>query len=73
MGWSDIAWTLVSFAGHMAVPYFCITASSAYAVGYFVGVNSIDWDPGSTQNKGTDRWFTFWIRVGIRRGAKSRQ
>jgi hypothetical protein len=73
MDWKDIAWQLASFAGYLTVQYLCITATSAYAVGYFVGVNSITWDPGDTRDKWTDRWFTYWIRFGIRRGAKTRQ
>jgi hypothetical protein len=55
-----------------ALPYAVITASMSYAVGFFVGVNAIDWTPEGTANAGNDRWFAFWARIGIRRGAKQR-
>lgn len=58
---------VVAWAG---AGYFGVSAIMAYAVGFFVGVNRIKWDPNDTPNKGTDRWFAWWTRFGIRRGVR---
>lgn len=72
MNWIDIASRLLSVLAWIATPYLLITAIVAYNVGFFVGVNAIDWTPECTEDAGRDRWFSFWARVGIRQGAKRR-
>lgn len=51
---------------------FLVQACSAYSVGFFVGINKIEWAPERTPNRGMDRWFAWWARLGMRRGAKHR-
>lgn len=65
-----IAITLVKTLAYSLLFFGAITANMAYAVGFFVGVNRIDWTPEQTPNKGKDKWFTFWARLGIKRGKR---
>ena len=49
-----------------------VTAIQAHSVGFFVGVNRIEWSPEREDDGLLDLWFCFWVRVGMRRGAKRR-
>lgn len=72
MNWIDIVSRMLSAIAWICAPYLLITAIVGYNVGFFVGVNAIDWTPECTADAGKDRWFAFWARVGIRRGANTK-
>jgi hypothetical protein len=51
---------------------FLVTAVQGHSVGFFVGVNRIEWTPEREDDGVLDLWFCFWARIGMRRGANRR-
>lgn len=66
MNWTELLALFIGCSASLLV----VTAAQAHSVGFFVGVNKIEWVPEREDDGLLDRWFSFWARVGMRRGAK---